>query len=200
MAGGIGGGGFGGGDAGVRLYSLGQGAGNTQDVVNGLRVDAEKAKKILEDAKASKPEKDAAKQTVESFEKADKANREVQQELAKSVKDQRFVAGFGSNGGEEFLSFLNISEALVLKGGKEWEEWDAKMAAGMQKAQDKDGSWAGHHCITGRTFCTAGALLVLLADRTPFPADVIKLERQEKKPEPPTPDPAKPAAAVPVKP
>ena len=80
-------------------------------------------------------------------------------------------AGFGSNGGEEFLSFLNIAEALVVKGGKDWEEWDAKMQQAVPRVQDKDGSWSGHHCITGKTFCTAAALLVLTADRTPVPAD-----------------------------
>ena len=35
--------------------------------------------------------------------------------------------------------------------------------------QNGDGSWTGHHCITGRTFCTAAALLVLMADRAPVP-------------------------------
>ena len=44
------------------------------------------------------------------------------------------------------------------------------MTAGLEKAQDKDGIWAGQHCITGRTFCTASALLVLMADRTPISA------------------------------
>jgi hypothetical protein len=200
------GGGFGfgggGGDAGIRLYSLGQGAGNAQDVVNSLRVDATKAEQVLKDAKASAGEKKAAQETVENFKRAETTNVAVQRELAANVNNPQFVAGFGSNGGEEFLSFLNISEALVVKGGKDWEEWDGKMVKGLEKAQDKDGSWAGHHCITGKTFCTAGALLVLMADRTPFPVDVINKEREKKeaKPESPTPDPAKPAAAIPVKP
>ena len=35
------------------------------------------------------------------------------------------------------------------------------------KVQNEDGSWTGHHCITGRTFCTAAALLVMMGDRTP---------------------------------
>jgi len=112
------------------------------------------------------------------------------------VRSQQFVAGFGSNGGEEFLSFLNISEALVVKGGKEWTDWDEKMQKGLDKAQDKDGSWNGHHCITGKTFCTAGALLVLMADRTQFPADVLDKQNQ---PEPPKPTTPQPAATVPEK-
>ena len=161
------------GDAGVTLYRFGQAAGNTQDIVNGLRVDGARAREVLKDAKASKADKDKAEQKLAELQKAEGENEKVQKQLGENVKNQQFVAGFGSNGGEEFLSFLNISEALVVKGGKEWEEWDTKMTQGMEKAQDKDGSWAGHHCITGKTFCTAGALLVLMADRTPFPAEVL---------------------------
>lgn len=179
-------------DAGVGLYAQSQGASNSQDVLNSFRLDAEKAKKVLADGKASKDEKDKAEQTLRDVKKADEANDKVQANLAKSVKDERFVAGFGNNGGEEFLSFMNISETLLLKGGKDWEEWDAKMVKGLEKAQDKDGSWQGHHCITGKTFCTAGALLVLMADRTPFPLEVLKAAKEKKDPEPkPEPKPEK---------
>ena len=167
------------GDAGVGLYAKSQGAGNTQDVLNSFRLDAEKAKKVLADPKATKDDKDKAEQTIKEVKKAEAVNDRVQADLATSVKDDRFVAGFGNNGGEEFLSFMNISEALLLKGGKDWEEWDAKMAKGLEKAQDKDGSWQGHHCITGKTFCTAGALLVLMADRTPFPLEVLKVAKEK---------------------
>ena len=45
----------------------------------------------------------------------------------------------------------------------------ASMAQNLTRIQNGDGSWTGHHCITGRTFCTAAALLVLTADRAPFP-------------------------------
>jgi hypothetical protein len=185
------GGGLGSGDAGVRLYSLSQGAGNSQDVVNGLKLDYEKAKETLKDAKATPEQRDRATKQVEWFAKADGENKKAQDELAKNVRSETFVAGFGSNGGEEFLSFLNISEALLIKGGKDWTDWDTKMATGLEKSQDKDGSWSGQHCITGRTFCTAGALLVLMADRTPFPVDLLKSDNA--KPDQPKPaTPAKP--------
>lgn len=174
------------GDAGVALYRASQGSGNYQDVVNGLRFDAAKAREVLKDAKASKEDKKKAEEKIEVAQKAEVENDKVQQQLAANVKNESFVAGFGNNGGEEFLSFMNISETLVINGGKDWEEWDAKMVKGLEKAQDKDGSWAGHHCITGKTFCTAGALLVLMADRTPFPVEVLKAakEKREPKPEP----------------
>ena len=37
----------------MKLYSFGRGAGNTQDAVNGFRVEAGKAKEVLKDAKAT---------------------------------------------------------------------------------------------------------------------------------------------------
>ena len=72
---------------------------------------------------------------------------------------------------------------MLVRGGKDWDDWDAKMQESLPKAQDKDGSWSGHHCITGKTFCTASALLVLLADRTQFPEDVLAAARAEAKKE-----------------
>lgn len=167
------------GDAGIALYRFSQGAGNAQDIVNSLRVDAEKARQVLKDANASKEAKQEAQRKLAEFEKADADNDRLQADLAKNIRNDQFVAGFGNNGGEEFLSFLNISEALVLKGGKDWEDWDARMIKGLEKAQDRDGSWSGQHCITGKTFCTAGALLVLMADRTQFPVEVIKAAREK---------------------
>jgi hypothetical protein len=178
------------GDAGVTLYRASQGAGNTQDVVNSLRLDGARAREVLKDAKASQDDRDKAKQKLTDLQTAEKANDAVQADLSRNVKSESFVAGFGNNGGEEFLSFMNISETLVLAGGKDWEEWDAKMVKGLEKAQDKDGSWQGHHCITGKTFCTSGALLVLMADRTPFPLEVIKAAR-EKRDNKPAPAPEK---------
>jgi hypothetical protein len=90
------------------------------------------------------------------------------------LKSPKFFSGFGSNGGEEFLSYLHISESLLSKGGKEWEDWDKRMTANLERVQNADGSWAGNHCITGRTFCTATALLVLMGDRAPRPEAVVE--------------------------
>ena len=87
--------------------------------------------------------------------------------VAGKLGNAGFVAGFGNNGGEEFLSYLNVSESMKAQGGKEWEAWKPKMIATVTGAQNGDGSWAGHHCITGRTFCTSAALLTLLVDRAP---------------------------------
>ena len=43
------------------------------------------------------------------------------------INDERILRGFGNNGGEEFLSYLQTSEALVIVGGKKWQDWNAKM-------------------------------------------------------------------------
>jgi hypothetical protein len=39
------------------------------------------------------------------------------------------------------------------------------MKAKIVKMQNADGTWAGHHCITGRVAVTSAAVLMLVADR-----------------------------------
>jgi hypothetical protein len=83
------------------------------------------------------------------------------------LSNSQFVNGFGSFGGEEFFSYLNISDSLHRSGGPEWETWNRDIKAKMLKLQNEDGTWAGHHCITGRVAVTSAAILTLLADREP---------------------------------
>ena len=125
-------------------------------------------KKKAESAK-DEPERDQARKELERIGDARRVNGEAQAALIGRLDDAQFVSGFGSNGGEEFLSYMNISESLVVKGGHDWKRWDDAMASNLDRVQNGDGSWTGHHCITGRTFCTSAALLVLLADRAPVP-------------------------------
>ena len=54
------------------------------------------------------------------------------------------------------------SESLIIDGGKEFQQWMTKMNERLPKAQNPDGSWSGHHCITGRVFCTACSIMTLL--------------------------------------
>jgi hypothetical protein len=114
-------------------------------------------------------ERSEAKRKLGEIEEGEKVRSEAQALVVDRLNDRQFVAGFGSNGGEEFLSYMNIAESLVVKGGDEWKQWDARMTENLNRVQNDDGSWSGHHCITGRTFCTSTALLVLTADRTPVP-------------------------------
>jgi hypothetical protein len=85
--------------------------------------------------------------------------------IKNQLSDPRFVTGFGSIGGEEFFSYLNISDSLHRAGGPEWERWNGEMKAKIVKMQNADGTWAGHHCITGRVAVTSAAVLMLVADR-----------------------------------
>lgn len=103
---------------------------------------------------------------------SDGAAAKVEGALIANLGNDQFIAGFGNNGGEEFLSYMMISESLVAKGGDDWAKWDAQITTLVNKVQNEDGSWTGHHCITGRTFCTAAALLVLMGDRTPVAVEI----------------------------
>lgn len=71
------------------------------------------------------------------------------------------MSGFGNNGGEEFLSFLQTGEGLVIAKDNSWKNWYDDISGKMVKIQNQDGSWNGHHCITSPVFCTATCLLIL---------------------------------------
>jgi hypothetical protein len=81
------------------------------------------------------------------------------------LADTKFVEGFGSIGGEEFFSYLNISDGLKRTGGEEWKKWHGDIREKILKLQNSDGTWAGHHCITGRVAVTSAAILNLTIDR-----------------------------------
>jgi hypothetical protein len=87
--------------------------------------------------------------------------------ISGALSNQTFVTGFGSIGGEEFFSWLNISESLRRTGGAPWQKWNTDMKTKLLKLQNEDGTWAGHHCITGRVAVTSAAILLLTADRQP---------------------------------
>ncbi len=156
------------GSAGVELYDRASSLGVLQDSVNSNSIQEEKLKKLVETSKDEAVVADARKD-LGRFKEARLACDNAQGQVIARLDDQGFLAGFGSNGGEEFLSYMNIGESLVLKGGPAWKKWDEAMTANLGRIQNDDGSWTGHHCITGRTFCTSTALLVLLGDRTPVP-------------------------------
>jgi hypothetical protein len=156
-------------DAGVQLYFA---AGNTsrlQDTANSNGIRMKKAEAVIADPKASAEIKKQAKEELQQLNEIQVASREAVSDVAARLGDDRFLAGFGNNGGEEFLSYMNLSETLFVQGGAKWKEWDQKICTTVEKVQNQDGSWSGHHCITGRTFCTSAALLTMLADRAPLP-------------------------------
>ena len=89
------------------------------------------------------------------------ALRKIEAKLA----DSSFQAGFGSMGGEEFFSYLNISDSLHRSGGDEWKKWNGNITTKLTRLQNGDGSWAGHHCITGRVAVTSAAVLTLQVEK-----------------------------------
>jgi hypothetical protein len=101
--------------------------------------------------------------------KARELNQAYQANAAqlRRMSDEQLLTGFGSNGGEEYLSYLQTSESLVLAGEAQWADWKGKMTTRLAKIQSEDGSWTGHHCITSPVFCTAAVLQTLTADRDP---------------------------------
>jgi len=116
-------------------------------------------------------------QELEQLSRTDKdrqKNAKEIQAITSQLSDTKFVTGFGSIGGEEFFSYLNISESLHRTGGPEWKKWNSEMTAKLLKLQNEDGTWAGHHCITGRVALTSAAILLLRADREPAPAALTK--------------------------
>ena len=124
---------------------------------------------MLADKEASKQAKDEATLTLDRTRRLEEQSEAATSGILKRLDDKQFIAGFGNNGGEEFLSYMNISETLLAKGGDEWKTWDKSICENIHRVQNEDGSWAGQHCITGRTFCTSAALLTLMADRDPVP-------------------------------
>jgi hypothetical protein len=156
-------------DAGVAVYSQSGKTAGLQEAVNTLKKDEARNQAIVKSPTAPKAEKERAKRDLDRLADGEKAQKAAVDGLIRRLDDKNFIKGFGSNGGEEFLSYMNISETLVVKGGKDWEAWDKGISDALVRVQDKDGAWSGQHCITGRTFCTATALLTLMADRAPIP-------------------------------
>lgn len=71
------------------------------------------------------------------------------------------ISGFGNNGGEEFMSYLQTGESLIINKDQSWRNWYDATTARLLGIQNNDGSWNGHHCITSPVFCTATALPIL---------------------------------------
>jgi len=126
--------------AGVELYA----------VASGLRGNDQTRKREQATGSSSSPTAEVAEAS------ADAAASRVAADA-----DGRLVAGFGSIGGEEMLSYQLISDTLAENGGETWDQWNQRMGQYLVNLQNADGSWAGHHCITSTVFVTAGAVMTL---------------------------------------
>lgn len=148
--------------AGVMLYSLSSttraSAGESKEardlVVKAKKDGRIKNEDVTEDnLRAAGADAAKAKQLMTAY----KINQASQQQ---AVRDD-VMAGFGNNGGEEFLSFLMTGESMLMQGGDNWKKWYDMMSGKLVNIQNQDGSWNGHHCITSPVFCTATCLLIL---------------------------------------
>lgn len=149
--------------AGVVLYS----------VTGSARATAKEARKIKEDVDAAKKAGRIPATAQVNFEtlhdigySPDDATRgvttyEVYESAKVKAQDETVMQGFGNNGGEEFLSYLQTGEGLVINKDNSWQKWFDNVSGRLLQIQNNDGSWNGHHCITSPVFCTATCLLIL---------------------------------------
>jgi len=153
--------------AGVMLYSI---SGSTRSSAK----EARQAKDRINEAKREGLLAPDADVTVDNLKKAGLSDDEAMQvgtaysiNQAAKIQAQRndVMSGFGSNGGEEFLSYLQTGEGLIMSKDLEWKKWYDNISGRLIKIQNNDGSWNGHHCITSPVFCTATALLILSVNR-----------------------------------
>ncbi len=156
-------------DAGVEIYRYSAKLGGMTGFAQNNVTRRTEWENTLAAATASEPEKEKAKEELKKIDEADADQKVLLKQVAARANEQGFVGGFGNKGGEEFISYMSIGEALRVEGGEEWKKWDESMTKTIHGAQNEDGSWTGQHCITGRTFCTASALMVLMTDRAPTP-------------------------------
>jgi hypothetical protein len=153
--------------AGVLLYSV---SGSARASANEARTaknkiaEAKKAGKL--DSKAPVTEDNLVKAGMTRAEAQKyKTAYEVQVSAARKAQTSEVESGFGSNGGEEFLSYLMTGESLIIGSDNEWKKWYDKMSGRLVQIQNEDGSWNGHHCITSPVVCTATCLLILSIDK-----------------------------------
>lgn len=164
--------------AGIVLYS----------VTGSARASAKQARKVKEEIEIAKREgrlPQSAPATAENLEKIGYAKDEALKystayEVYESAKVQAqredVLDGFGNNGGEEFLSYLQTGESMIIGKDNTWKNWYDNISGRILKIQNNDGSWNGHHCITSPVFCTATCLLILSVNN-----DVEKLVAQGAK-------------------
>jgi hypothetical protein len=148
--------------AGVMLYSLSSTARSSAKEAREAKEYAAKAKK---EGKISSEEP-----TVDNLVKSGMSESEalrygtaykINRAANQQAQQEDVMDGFGSNGGEEFLSYLQTGEGLIMSKDRDWKKWYGNVSGRLVKIQNDDGSWNGHHCITSPVFCTATALLIL---------------------------------------
>ncbi|MDX2002663.1 MAG: hypothetical protein SFW35_09525 [Chitinophagales bacterium] len=149
--------------AGIVLYSI-------SNTTRASSKDARKAKEMIDEGKKKGILEKDAEVTVENLEKVglaptlaydyQQANKIYEQGKV-TAQNENVMSGFGNNGGEEFLSYLQTGESMIVAKDNDWKKWYDNMTSRLLKIQNNDGTWNGHHCITSPVFCTATCVLLL---------------------------------------
>jgi hypothetical protein len=158
--------------AGIVLYSV---SSSSRASAKEARKEQEEMDRAKRDGRLSKSAPVSAENLEKiGFDKDDALKYSTAYEVYQSAKVQAqredVMDGFGSNGGEEFLSYLQTGESMIIGKDTAWKSWYDNMSGRIVKIQNNDGSWSGHHCITSPVFCTATCLLILAVNN-----DVDKL-------------------------
>lgn len=149
--------------AGVTLYAVSSSTRNSAAQAREVNERVERAKKegkVAKDAAVDSKTLEDAGYTPAEAEKMNTAWN-VYNSAKTQAQADNVVSGFGNNGGEEFLSFLQTGESLVIAKDNTWKNWYGQTTGRLVEIQNQDGSWNGHHCITSPVFCTATSLLIL---------------------------------------
>ncbi len=154
-----------------------EGAGIILYAVSGsVRASAKEARKAKADIKKAKAEGKIAQDAevnAETLEEIGYVRGDAQkygtaykvyESAKKTAQRDDVLDGFGNNGGEEFLSYLQTGESMLVSKDEDWKNWYDDMSGRILKIQNEDGSWNGHHCITSPVFCTATSLLLLTVE------------------------------------
>jgi hypothetical protein len=149
--------------AGITLYAV---SGSTRNSAVEAREASEKVERARKEGKlaANAPVSlDNLKEAGMSDTEAERLNTayQVYNAAKQQAQEERVLTGYGNNGGEEFLSFLQTGESMVIAKDAGWRNWYGATTDRLLAIQNQDGSWHGHHCITSPVFCTATSLLIL---------------------------------------
>lgn len=160
--------------AGVVLYSVSGSARASAQEAGELKEVVTKAKregKLEQNAPVSAENLEKLGYAPDDARKYATAYHVYQNAKAQAQRDD-VISGFGSNGGEEFLSYLQTGEGMIIGKDTDWKKWYDNVSGRLLHIQNEDGSWSGHHCITSPVFCTATCLLILSIDK-----DVDRLQQ-----------------------
>jgi hypothetical protein len=149
--------------AGIVLYSV---TGSARASAKDARKVEEEIKKAKDDGRLTQNAAPSAQSLMDIGYERDEAIKyatsyEVYQSAKVQAQRDDVMDGFGNNGGEEFLSYLQTGESMIINKDSSWQQWYDNISGRMLKIQNNDGSWNGHHCITSPVFCTATSLLIL---------------------------------------